>query len=832
MIMVYSFIHDKIKYIVFKIKIRLRALNMSKLLQLVMIVKNAEFCIAEMLREVKPVIDGYAILDTGSTDKTIEIIKHELDGVPGSVFEEPFVDFATSRNRALELAGEDYTFQLMLDDSYILKGATNLKLMLKNNSDNIEAKLFGLLVLTAGDNMQSEYYSTRIFRTATKIRYKYPVHEVVDCKETVHALDRTVAYIFDQRSPQGEKRTFDRWDKDYASLHKYLRDHQNDPRMVFYLARTCQNMRKFEESIVHFKNRTTLNVPDQPRKEDQEIYLSYMGQAVCMSFLSQIKIISMFKERQDNLAMISTTFKENKDVQGYVESEQKRIKSETYDVQAADFREIQTVLLKCYEEYPEHAEPLFYVAKWYHDNNMPKVGAMISQRALSIPLPKSNFFYYEKGIYTNELQLVGAGLCSNENPILGRKCTMQVYDTMPQFRENTQFQHNMSLYNCLVPYIDRSKSTCVFVTSAYYGNPWTISNLKKVPRENEPKVGLGGSETACANMAHEIAKTKTFDRVVVFMENLNKIIMDRKEPHQLEINPTGILKIPHIIDHDVVFMDICFYDWFMKSNFVDLLIVARQTEFLKYEHVKHTVLWIHDLDYIGNFSDIQDRWISAVFCLSEFHKRWLLEHHPGFPAEKIIVTRNGVDPVRFTEHINRKKHRFVYTSCPTRGLLTVLRNFPLILKEFPDAELHIFSNIKSPYAITHLTSTEMEFIESSCRTENRIFMHGFVHQLDLARELLRSDIFWYPTEFLETSCISAIEAQVAGLFCVYTACGALPETIGDNGVACSKTGEDIVDIIKSKYPTNEQRKEQIIATKDKYAWKKIAGEWLRMFKFL
>ena len=805
---------------------------MSKLLQLVMIVRNAEFCIAEMLREVKPVIDGYAILDTGSTDKTTEIIKRELDGIPGTVFEEPFVDFAISRNRALDLAGNDYLFQLMLDDSYILKGASNLRLMLKNNADATDVKLFGLLVLTAGDNIQSEYYSTRVFRTNAKIRYKYPVHEVVDCKDTVHALDRSVAYIFDQRSPQGEVRTQTRWDRDYAALHKYLRENPNDPRMVFYLARTCQNMKKFDEGLEHFKNRTTLSVPDQQRKDDQEIYLSYMGQAVCMSFLSQIKIIRLFKDRQESLNALLNTSKENKDIQTYVESEQKRIKAETFEIQAADFREIQTVLLKCYDEYPEHAEPLFYVAKWYHDNNMPKVGAMISHQALRIPIPKTNFFYYEKGIYTNELQLVGAGLCSTENPILGRKCTMQVYDTMPQFRDNIQFQHNMSLYNCLVPYIDRSKTTCVFVSSSYYGRPWTISSLKKVPRDNEPKTGVGGSETACANMAYEIAKTKTFDRVIIFMENLNQILIERKEPHQLEINPTGILKIPHLIDHDVVFMDLCFYDWFMKSNFVDLLVVARQTEFLRYENVKHTVLWIHDLDYIGNFSDIQDRWISAVFCLSEFHKRWFLDRHPGFPSEKLFITRNGVDPVRFTEHINRKKHRFIYTSCPTRGLLTVLRTFPNVLKEFPDAELHIFSNIKSPYALTHLTQTEMDFIESSCKNENKIFLHGFVHQMDLARELLRSDIFWYPTEFLETSCISAIEAQIAGLFCVYTACGALPETIGERGVVCSKTGEDIIDILKTKYPTNEQRKEQTLVIKDMYSWKKIAGEWLRMFRII
>ena len=38
----------------------------------------------------------------GSTDNTVEVIKKRFEaaGVPGQVFEEPFVDFSTSRNRS------------------------------------------------------------------------------------------------------------------------------------------------------------------------------------------------------------------------------------------------------------------------------------------------------------------------------------------------------------------------------------------------------------------------------------------------------------------------------------------------------------------------------------------------------------------------------------------------------------------------------------------------------------------------------------------------------------------------------------------------------------
>jgi glycosyltransferase involved in cell wall biosynthesis len=69
-----------------------------KLLELVMIVKNSGEVLRDCLRINKKYIDQWTILDTGSTDNTIEIIKDELKDIPGNLYQEPFIDFATSRN--------------------------------------------------------------------------------------------------------------------------------------------------------------------------------------------------------------------------------------------------------------------------------------------------------------------------------------------------------------------------------------------------------------------------------------------------------------------------------------------------------------------------------------------------------------------------------------------------------------------------------------------------------------------------------------------------------------------------------------------------------------
>ena len=102
------------------------------LLELVMIVKDSGLDIIPMLKASKPYIDSWTILDTGSTDGTQKNILSILGDIPGNLYEEPFVDFSVSRNRALELAGDKCEWVMMLDDTYELQKGDNLRNFLKS----------------------------------------------------------------------------------------------------------------------------------------------------------------------------------------------------------------------------------------------------------------------------------------------------------------------------------------------------------------------------------------------------------------------------------------------------------------------------------------------------------------------------------------------------------------------------------------------------------------------------------------------------------------------------------------------------------------------------
>ena len=69
-----------------------------------MIVKNEAPVISRCIDSVRPIIDCWTIVDTGSSDGTQDIIRKELSDLPGELHERPWRDFASNRSEALELA--------------------------------------------------------------------------------------------------------------------------------------------------------------------------------------------------------------------------------------------------------------------------------------------------------------------------------------------------------------------------------------------------------------------------------------------------------------------------------------------------------------------------------------------------------------------------------------------------------------------------------------------------------------------------------------------------------------------------------------------------------
>src|SRR5262249_23581331 len=83
-----------------------------------MIVRNEAPVIRRCLASVRPLIDHWVIVDTGSTDGTQDIIREYLRDLPGELHERPWQNFPHNRNEALALARgrADYTFFIDADE--------------------------------------------------------------------------------------------------------------------------------------------------------------------------------------------------------------------------------------------------------------------------------------------------------------------------------------------------------------------------------------------------------------------------------------------------------------------------------------------------------------------------------------------------------------------------------------------------------------------------------------------------------------------------------------------------------------------------------------------
>lgn len=87
------------------------------------IVKNEEQLISEMMTSCGGLIDYAVIVDTGSSDKTVERAKETLSAMRllGEVIHIDFIDFSQARNTVIQAMPEDIDWILMLDaDEYIV----------------------------------------------------------------------------------------------------------------------------------------------------------------------------------------------------------------------------------------------------------------------------------------------------------------------------------------------------------------------------------------------------------------------------------------------------------------------------------------------------------------------------------------------------------------------------------------------------------------------------------------------------------------------------------------------------------------------------------------
>jgi hypothetical protein len=229
----------------------LLSIDYDNMIHLCIMVKDAGEQFENMLIQNLPIIDRWTILDTGSTDNTIEIINKILVGKKkGELFQESFINFRDSRNRCLDLAGTTCKYTIMLDDTYVVNG--DFRKYMNVIRDDQYADSYSLTI----KSNDIEYTSNRIIKTDRCLRYIYKIHEIIQDKNNVNLLiPYSESTIIDKPSDYMTNRTTLRKEYDLQLLLEEMEEDPYNSRHLYYIAQTYNLLNKPELAYEYFLKR-------------------------------------------------------------------------------------------------------------------------------------------------------------------------------------------------------------------------------------------------------------------------------------------------------------------------------------------------------------------------------------------------------------------------------------------------------------------------------------------------------------------------------------------------------------------------------------------------
>lgn len=245
-----------------------------------MIVKNEEKDLAGCLDSVRDVADEIIVVDTGSTDRTMEIARE----FQARVFEKPWPgDFSTARNYGLELAAMEWVLIMDADEKLESESAAHLKAFLSTTSAT------GLRFIQRNLSSPQDlvgYYdlkSTRMWRNLPAIRYAGLIHEsaVESITRTGGTIDTTSFIIwhsgYARSSVQNGK---PRAERNLELLTRMLAVSPKDPYIHYQLGITHKQIGNHTEARRHLKNALELNRNDLSEEILGEIYMKLAQMAL------------------------------------------------------------------------------------------------------------------------------------------------------------------------------------------------------------------------------------------------------------------------------------------------------------------------------------------------------------------------------------------------------------------------------------------------------------------------------------------------------------------------------------------------------------------------
>lgn len=253
-----------------------------------------------------------------------------------------------------------------------------------------------------------------------------------------------------------------------------------------------------------------------------------------------------------------------------------------------------------------------------------------------------------------------------------------------------------------------------------------------------------------------------------------------------------------------------------------------------YNSTKQIIMWIHNtpsqyteeaLAILRNPKFLGK--IKYFVAVSESCKKEIIDQL-NIDPNLVYVIPNAINPLQYDLNKFNKpnKIKLINTSSPDRGLAVLLNSLPLVKENF---ELDIFGSF-NPDKFPELIP------------DPRINFYGFSAKNTVHKHYEAAHIHVYPSIYPETFCISQVEAMSAGLLCLTSDIGALPEVSGgyttiypyelDNNKHIEIFAEKLSEAIDAIKSGNWNPEAQIEYVNKTYSWDAIKNKWLEFHELI
>jgi len=745
-------------------------------------VKDEEVRAPVTLNSALPHVDEFVVYDTGSTDRTLEIIAdfEKTCGKPFHLLQSKFVDFSTSRNKMLDYAdtfcGKD-DFMLLLDSNDELRVENTT---LRGELEKVPQNILGVMAYSywehGTDKNILSHIKFLIIRALHNVRYIARVHEylIMNGEEF-----RTYYYIngvsLFQNRDFDDAKTAPRHIRDVELLLQEIKD-GNKIRAFFYLSKTLISMGRFEDAIPYLKRRTKAVVGDIEEAYNSYLFLGIYHYNKCLfDDIPEVKNIP--DDKSQPLAPVEQPFdkylkyKENK------KHHHKAIKylSNAYSVM-------------------QRIDPIIYLAEYYSKLKKWNISNIYTTLAINMKDPKNAHSYNFKFYHFNNY-LLHAIVCFN----------------LRKFKEGLKALKVCENYSQGINPSDKERLTMI---KGYYNASAFMLFETGARKLNGPADEHLMLKTEKIYMFAYDGEYDPESLVTKYAEIISSTLGSGTLSNTLGSGTTKVVivcNVPEIVVYNgITYIPLCEYEIYLDEHLIYWLVVFGNAGLIKYKNVANVSFVMENVIIIGNLSMRLDRFRSMI-CKNKYHHDMVKNTYPQtgpylriLSEPPILVSKTNT---LCSDTTKKSKMQFAYvfdpadfTSASADVMVNLLRIFKKIKDKYPEATLKLLIDLSRKYEAlqANIDATTTAIKECSGAT----IIDCRIKAIDVQNLMEESEYWLYPNATDSIFVYESLVAQACNVHCIYYNSSSLPYTMGQNGWLVSahpnepKNDDAYLDIIK------------------------------------